>query len=85
MTELTLRFLGAMEFHWDNQPLPKPATRKAQSLLAYLVTYRDQPQSRDHLANLFWGQRPEHKAHRSLSTALWHLGQNRSVTPQGLQ
>lgn len=52
---------------------PKPPTLKSQSLLAYLVLYRDRPHSRERLADLYWGDRPERKAHASLSTALWHL------------
>jgi DNA-binding SARP family transcriptional activator len=50
-----------------------PATLKSQSLLAYLIVHRRQPHSRDHLAELFWGDRPERKARRSLSTALWQI------------
>ena len=47
-----------------------PATLKSQSLLAYLIVHRRRPHGRDHLAELFWGDRPKHKARRSLSTAL---------------
>jgi DNA-binding SARP family transcriptional activator len=50
-----------------------PATLKSQSLLAYLIVRRHQSHSRDRLAELFWGDRPERKARRSLSTALWQI------------
>lgn len=70
---LQFRFLGPLDIRWDDQPLPTPATRKAQSLLAYLVMNRARPQSRDLLMGLFWGEQPEHKARRSLATALWHI------------
>ncbi|MFL7793568.1 MAG: AAA family ATPase, partial [Anaerolineae bacterium] len=53
--------------------LPLPATFKARSLLAYLVTYRDRTCSREGLADLFWSGRPGDKALRSLSTALWQI------------
>ncbi|MFN2168970.1 MAG: hypothetical protein ACK2U9_22275, partial [Anaerolineae bacterium] len=53
--------------------LPLPATAKSQSLLVYLAVHRRKPHLRDHLADLFWGERPEQKARRSLSTALWHI------------
>jgi ABC-type oligopeptide transport system substrate-binding subunit/DNA-binding SARP family transcriptional activator len=71
----TLRFylLGAMDIRHNGEPVPKPPTLKAQSLLAYLVLHRHRPQSRDRLAGLFWGERPERKARGSLSTALWHI------------
>ncbi|MBC7261133.1 MAG: AAA family ATPase, partial [Chloroflexi bacterium] len=73
MPTLQFRFLGSLDIHWDDQPLPIPATRKAQSLLAYLVMNRAQPQPRDRLVDLFWGERPQSKARRSLATALWHI------------
>lgn len=71
----TLRFylLGAMDIRQDGERLPKPATLKSQSLLAYLVVHRRRPQPRDRLVGLFWGDRPDRKARGSLSTALWHI------------
>jgi DNA-binding SARP family transcriptional activator len=68
-----LYFLGTLDIRYDDQQLLKPATLKSQSLLAYLILHRDQPQPRDRLADLFWGDRPERKARRSLTTALWHI------------
>ncbi|HEX9615763.1 MAG TPA: winged helix-turn-helix domain-containing protein, partial [Anaerolineales bacterium] len=70
---LHVRLLGSLEIFHTGRPLPVPATRKAQALLAYLVLNREQPQSRERLAELFWGDRPEEKARRSLSTAVWHI------------
>jgi DNA-binding SARP family transcriptional activator len=49
-----------------DQGLPKPPTQKSQSLLAYLVLHRHQPQPRDRLVGLFWGDRPERRARRCL-------------------
>lgn len=77
--ELQIRCLGRLGLHCREGPelVPRelllPATLKAQSLLAYLVAHRDRPQTRDHLAELFWGDRPEHNARRSLATALWQI------------
>jgi ABC-type oligopeptide transport system substrate-binding subunit/DNA-binding SARP family transcriptional activator len=68
-----LYFLGTLDIRHDGQQLPKPATLKSQSLLAYLILHRHRPQSRDRLVGLFWGDRPERKARASLSTALWHI------------
>jgi ABC-type oligopeptide transport system substrate-binding subunit/DNA-binding SARP family transcriptional activator len=70
---LRLLLLGAFDVRYDAQSLPVPPTLKSRSLLAYLVTHRRQPQSRERLASLFWGDRPERKARSSLSTALWHI------------
>ncbi|NIN69471.1 MAG: AAA family ATPase, partial [Anaerolineae bacterium] len=73
MPTLRLYFLGSLDIRYDGQQLPKPPTLKSQSLLAYLILHRDQPQPRDRLVDLFWGDRPEAKARRSLRTALWHI------------
>jgi len=50
-----------------------PPTVKSQSLLAYLIIQRHQSHPRSRLIGMFWGDRPEQKARRSLSTALWHI------------
>lgn len=63
----------ARERDGPRQALLLPATLKSQSLLAYLIVFRRQPHTREHLAALFWGDRPEHRARRSLSTALWQI------------
>jgi oligopeptide transport system substrate-binding protein len=73
MGGLQAHFLGTLDIHYDGRQLTKPATLKSQSLLAYLILHRDQPQPRDRLVGLFWGNRPERKARSSLSTALWHI------------
>lgn len=76
---LLIHLLGCFEIQYPGdkdespQPLLMPATLKSQSLLAYLIVHRRQPHSRDHLAELFWGDRPDRKARRSLSTALWQV------------
>jgi ABC-type oligopeptide transport system substrate-binding subunit/DNA-binding SARP family transcriptional activator len=79
---LRVYLLGTLDIQYDDQRLPKPATLKSQSLLAYLVLHRDHPQTRDRLTELFWGNRPERKARRSLTTALWHI--RRCITEEGL-
>ncbi len=77
--ELQVRCLGRLSLHCRDAPeaaateLPLPATLKAQSLLAYLVVNRQDSHTRDHLAGLFWGDRPERNARRSLATALWQI------------
>jgi ABC-type oligopeptide transport system substrate-binding subunit/DNA-binding SARP family transcriptional activator len=73
MPTLEVCLLGTLDMCCDGHRLPKPPTLKSQSLLAYLVLHRDRPQNREHLAEIFWGDRPERKARRSLTTALWHI------------
>jgi len=73
MPALRLFLLGPLDVRHDGQQLPKPPTLKSQSLLAYLALHRQRPQPRERLADLFWGERPERRARRSLATALWHI------------
>jgi len=73
MPALRLYLLGWLDLRHDGQRLPRPPTSKSQSLLAYLAIHRGQPQPRERLADLFWGDRPERRARRSLTTALWHI------------
>ena len=73
MPILQVRFFGTIEISFAGEKLPLPATRKAQSLLAYLILNRGKSQPRNRLVELFWGDRPEEKARGSLSTALWHI------------
>lgn len=84
MTTLKICLLGGFELRDDDEPLPPPATLKARSLLAYLVSssrvHRDRACPREQLADLFWPDRPRDKALRSLSTALWHI---RRILPPG--
>ncbi|MCO5187979.1 MAG: AAA family ATPase [Anaerolineae bacterium] len=70
---LRIYTLGGFELRWqDDKQLPKPVTVKAQALLVYLATHPKQ-HTRGQLSDMFWEDRPERKARRSLSTALWHI------------
>ncbi len=73
MPALRLSLLGPLDIRYGGQQLPKPPTQKSQSLFAYLALHRQRPHPREHLAGMFWGDRPERKARRSLTTALWHI------------
>ena len=57
------------------------STRKAEALLAYLACRAGEPQSRDQLAALLWGDRGERQARHSLSQSLSSL---RSIFGDGL-
>jgi ABC-type oligopeptide transport system substrate-binding subunit/DNA-binding SARP family transcriptional activator len=78
-----VRFFGTLDICCDDESLPKPPTLKSQSLLAYLIHHRHQPQPRERLAGLFWGDRPEAKARHSLATALWHIRRCLPARPPG--
>ncbi len=80
MSAIEIRFLGKLELQSVGQPLPLPATYKARSLLAYLITHRERPCFREPLAERFWPDRAPDRALHSLSTALWHI---RRVLPPG--
>ena len=80
--KLHFRLFGSFEISCNGRSLPKPATIKSQSLFAYLVLHRRTPQQREHLFNLFWGDRPESRARGSLSTAIWQI--RRCMPDKGL-
>jgi len=77
---LEVYLLGDMQLGCDGTPLQLPATLRACSLLAYLVSDCQRSHPRERLAALFWPDRPRAKALHSLSTALWHI---RRVLPPG--
>lgn len=70
---LVICLFGCPECRRGNEVLPPLATHKTQSLLAYLILHRHQPQSRDELATLLWGDRDDAHARHSLATALWRI------------
>jgi hypothetical protein len=43
VSTLRLYFLRLLDVRYDGQQLPKPATLRSQSLLAYLILHRHQP------------------------------------------
>ncbi len=68
---IRLRLLGA--FHLEKQSAPVHlSTRKVEALLAFLALHPE-PQAREKLAALFWGDSLDEQARRSLRTALANL------------
>ncbi|MEZ4869279.1 MAG: tetratricopeptide repeat protein [Caldilineaceae bacterium] len=59
---------GPLRMEAEQGPIHLPR-RKVETLLAYLLLHPE-PQSRDHLATLFWGDTADEKARHSLRTAL---------------
>jgi DNA-binding SARP family transcriptional activator len=77
--DLQVNFFGEFRLNVRAEPsvewvtVQLPPTAKSQSLLAYLILYRNKTHSREQLAEQFWQDRPPRRARRSLSTSLWHI------------
>ncbi|MBN1813522.1 MAG: tetratricopeptide repeat protein [Anaerolineae bacterium] len=71
---LQLYTFGELRIELGGQPLRLP-TQKARDLLAYLILHHDRPISRDFVAGTFWPDRPDPRARRALSQALWQIRQ----------
>lgn len=67
-----LRLLGTPQVTLNDQPVRGFESRKALAFLCY-VAVRDEPLSRTHLADLFWGDKPEAKGRGNLSRVLHNL------------
>ncbi|MGC9333811.1 MAG: AfsR/SARP family transcriptional regulator, partial [Anaerolineae bacterium] len=70
---LSVSLLGDFCIRHDGAPVTDVDTPRLQSLLAYLVLHRDTPQSRAHLAFLFWPDTSEAQARTNLRNLLHHL------------
>jgi DNA-binding SARP family transcriptional activator len=75
--------LGELQLTHDNSLLPRLATQKAASLLAYLILHPGRSHPREALAEMLWPNRPSQNARRSLHTALWQI--RRSLKRAGLE
>ncbi len=73
MTRLEIRLLGGFEAKLGDRPVQRFESQKVRALLAYLALHRDQYLSRDHLAGLFWPDRPDEVARRNLRQALYNI------------
>lgn len=73
MSTIKFFLLGKFRMETDGNIIPKIDTRKAEELCVYLLLHRKQPQSREHLADLLWGEIPPEQARSYLRKALWQL------------
>lgn len=73
MVTLRIYFFAGFHLQREDQPLPAIPSVVGRSLFAYLITYRDQPHTRDLLAGLFWPDVPDANARRRLSQTLWQI------------
>jgi DNA-binding SARP family transcriptional activator len=71
----TVKFFlfGKFYIEVDEHQIQKVESRKAEELLVYLLVHRDQPQSREHLADVLWGQIAPEQSKSYLRKALWQL------------
>ena len=72
---LHIGLLGDFRLVHDDLPVASVNTSRLQALLAYLVLHRDAPQSRKHLAFLFWPDTNEAQAFTNLRNLLHKLRQ----------
>lgn len=82
MNHLRISLFGNLRITNENQGKDLKLTRTAQRLLAYLLLHGHSSHSREILANLFWGDQDEERAHNSFNTALWRL--RSALEPEGV-
>jgi DNA-binding SARP family transcriptional activator len=75
MPILRIQLLGDFRLTYGDEPLMAIVQARQQALLAYLVLRRDAPQSRHHLAFLFWPDTGEAQALTNLRNLLHKLRQ----------
>jgi predicted ATPase/DNA-binding SARP family transcriptional activator/DNA-binding transcriptional ArsR family regulator len=83
MSVLRICLFGGLTLAWGAIPVPTISGATPRSLLAFLVTYRDHPHTRDLLAGTFWPDEPDAIARRRLSQALWQIRRALQATEQG--
>ncbi len=79
---LTLRLLGELQILYNERSLAALLAQKEQALLIYLACQPGQRFSREHLADLLWGETSQSQARYNLRRALWRL--RRALTQIGL-
>lgn len=76
---LRLKLFGGVTIEGAAGPV-KLEGRRHQALLIYLAVNTD-PQPRDKLTGLFWGDWPDSRARRYLSRALWDISKHLATQP----
>jgi len=76
---LQIKVLGDFRLIRDNEPVMTVGSIRLQSLLAYLALHRGAPQSRAHIAALFW---PDSSEEQSLTNLRHLLHELRKVLPE---
>ena len=73
MPTLQIQLFNNFQLVYDGALVRTVNQARMQSLLTYLVLHRDVPQSRQHLAFVFWPDTSETQAHTNLRQLLHHL------------
>ncbi|MFN2231899.1 MAG: BTAD domain-containing putative transcriptional regulator, partial [Anaerolineae bacterium] len=73
MARLEISLLGPFGITLDGDPATGFVSDKVRALLAYLAVEGEQPQRRETLAGLLWGEYPDRSARDSLRNALANL------------
>ena len=73
MSVIKFFLFGKFRIEVDAKVIQKIESRKAEELLGYLLLYRDQPQSREHLADVLWMEIEPEQSKAYLRKALWQL------------
>ena len=60
LSALHIRLLGGFDLIYRDAPVVGVNTPRLQSLLAYLILHTGSPQSRQHVAFLFWPDSTDH-------------------------
>jgi DNA-binding SARP family transcriptional activator len=73
MNTIKIYLLGKFSIEIDDKSINKIEPRKAEELLVYLLLNKDQPHSRERLADILWGETSQDQANNYLRKALWQL------------
>jgi DNA-binding SARP family transcriptional activator len=73
MSTIKFFLLGRFRIEVNGFTIERIETRKAEELLAYLLIYRGQPQSREHMADVLWRNITPEQSKSYLRKALWQL------------
>ncbi len=73
MSTIKFYLFGKFSFDIDGKLIDKIESHKAEELLGFLLLNRNQPYSREKLADLLWGEVSPNQANNYLRKALWQL------------
>ena len=73
MPSLEIQLLAGFQLWYGGHPVEALDRSRLQALLAYLLLHRDSPQSRQHLAYLFWPESSDKQARTNLRNLLHTL------------
>jgi len=73
MNTVRIYLFGKFSIEANDKLINKIEPRKAEELLGFLLLNRDQPHSRERLADVLWGGNSQDQANNYLRKALWQL------------